>query len=160
WDERAHLEEIERSDVVVCIGSSLGYETTDTYRLRLEGTLVHIDAAADRIGRSYPALPLVGDAKATLRALLERLPPLERGGRGATRAQTVRERIAAGVADQGRELEFGLLRSIGEALPATSPHAWDSTILAYIAAAHLRVPAPRRFLYPIGSGTLGYAWPA
>jgi acetolactate synthase-1/2/3 large subunit len=34
------------------------------------------------------------------------------------------------------------------------------TILAYWAAAHLQASAPRRFLYPLGSGTLGYAWPA
>jgi acetolactate synthase-1/2/3 large subunit len=34
------------------------------------------------------------------------------------------------------------------------------TILAYWAAAHLPALAPRRFLYPLGSGTLGYAWPA
>jgi acetolactate synthase I/II/III large subunit len=39
-------------------------------------------------------------------------------------------------------------------------HAWDMTILAYWAAAHLPALAPRRFLYPLGSGTLGYAWPA
>ncbi|MST32846.1 thiamine pyrophosphate-binding protein, partial [Acidimicrobiaceae bacterium USS-CC1] len=34
------------------------------------------------------------------------------------------------------------------------------TILGYWAAAHQRPTAPRRFLYPLGSGTLGYAWPA
>jgi acetolactate synthase I/II/III large subunit len=34
------------------------------------------------------------------------------------------------------------------------------TILAYWAAAHFPVLNPRTFLYPLGSGTLGYAWPA
>jgi acetolactate synthase-1/2/3 large subunit len=34
------------------------------------------------------------------------------------------------------------------------------TILGYWAAAHFEAFAPRRFLYPLGSGTLGYAWPA
>jgi acetolactate synthase-1/2/3 large subunit len=34
------------------------------------------------------------------------------------------------------------------------------TILAYWAAAHFPALEPRRFLYPLGSGTLGYAWPA
>ncbi|HUZ84794.1 MAG TPA: thiamine pyrophosphate-dependent enzyme, partial [Gaiellales bacterium] len=37
---------------------------------------------------------------------------------------------------------------------------WDMTILAYWAAAHLRVGEGQQFLYPLGSGTLGYAWPA
>ncbi len=34
------------------------------------------------------------------------------------------------------------------------------TILAYCAGPHFPALAPRRFLYPLGSGTLGYAWPA
>jgi acetolactate synthase-1/2/3 large subunit len=34
------------------------------------------------------------------------------------------------------------------------------TILAYWAGAHFPALSPRRFLYPLGSGTLGYAWPA
>ena len=32
--------------------------------------------------------------------------------------------------------------------------------MGYWAAAHLPVESPRTFLYPLGSGTLGYAWPA
>ncbi len=38
--------------------------------------------------------------------------------------------------------------------------AWDMTILAYWAAEFFPALDPRRFLYPLGSGTLGYAWPA
>ena len=34
------------------------------------------------------------------------------------------------------------------------------TILAYCAGPHFPALSPRRFLYPLGSGTLGYAWPA
>jgi acetolactate synthase-1/2/3 large subunit len=34
------------------------------------------------------------------------------------------------------------------------------TILAYWAAAHFPAYEPRSFLYPLGSGTLGYSWPA
>jgi acetolactate synthase-1/2/3 large subunit len=34
------------------------------------------------------------------------------------------------------------------------------TILGYWAAPHLRLRAEQQFLYPLGSGTLGYAWPA
>ena len=34
------------------------------------------------------------------------------------------------------------------------------TILAYWAAAHFPAYEPRSFHYPLGSGTLGYAWPA
>jgi acetolactate synthase-1/2/3 large subunit len=72
----------------------------------------------------------------------------------------VRDRIVRGLDEQGRELERGLLETIREALPRDAVHAWDMTILAYWAGAHFPALAPRRFLYPLGSGTLGYAWPA
>jgi acetolactate synthase-1/2/3 large subunit len=160
WEERAFLEELEAADTVLCVGSSLGYDSTDTFRLRLHGTLIHVDADPERIGRSYPALPLVGDAAAVLRALLERLPPLRAEGEGARRVASVRARIARGLADQGRPRERALLDLFARSLPPSMPQAWDSTILAYMAAAHLPAPAPRRFLYPAGSSTLGYAWPA
>jgi acetolactate synthase-1/2/3 large subunit len=45
-------------------------------------------------------------------------------------------------------------------LPRDAVTAWDMTILGYWAAAHFPALEPRRFLYPLGSGTLGYAWPA
>jgi acetolactate synthase-1/2/3 large subunit len=34
------------------------------------------------------------------------------------------------------------------------------TILGYWAAPHMRLIDEQQFLYPLGSGTLGYAWPA
>ena len=61
---------------------------------------------------------------------------------------------------QGRELERGLLHTIEDVLPPDAITAWDMTILGYWAAPHLRLGADQQFLYPLGSGTLGYAWPA
>src|SRR5262249_4372150 len=97
--------------------------------------------------------------RATLAALLERVSERSQGER-TKRIGAVRERVALGLEGQGRELELGLLRSIAAALPSGAVSAWDSTILAYIAAAHLPIAGPRRFLYPVGSSPLGYAWPA
>ena len=158
-DEAAVLELLAEADVVLAIGSELGAETTAQYALRLEGRLIHLDAAPERIGVSYPALPLVGDARTTLTALLAALPQATDRA-GAARAAKVRERIAAGLATQSRDDELGLLAAIEGALPADAVTTWDMTILAYWAAAHLRLRAGQRFLYPLGSGTLGYAWPA
>jgi len=159
-DEAAFQELLGGADVVLCAGTELGAETTAQYRLALGGRVIQIDAAAERIGATYPALGLVGDAGAVLRALLERVPAREPDGRAETRAAAVRGRIASGLAQQGHGLEQGLLAAIREALPRDAVHAWDMTILAYWAAAFFPALAPRRFLYPLGSGTLGYAWPA
>ncbi|HUB04301.1 MAG TPA: thiamine pyrophosphate-dependent enzyme, partial [Solirubrobacteraceae bacterium] len=170
-DESAVLELLAHSDVVLCVGTELGADTTAQYELRFSGRLIHVDAAPERIGISYPATALVGDARATLRALGAALSaPADGDGRrrdgdgrrrdGAERAAQVRDRIAAGLAAQSRDGERALLSMIEATLPADAITAWDMTILAYWAAAHLRMRRGQQFLYPFGSGTLGYAWPA
>src|SRR3989441_3618363 len=158
-EDRAFQELLSNADVVLCIGTELGAETTAQYALQFRGRLIQIDADARRIGATYPALGLVGDAVATVRGLLESLAARNREN-GARRARDVRERIDRGLDTQPRQLERGLLATIRSMLPRDAVHAWDMTILGYWAAAHFAALAPRRFLYPLGSGTLGYAWPA
>jgi acetolactate synthase-1/2/3 large subunit len=85
-DEAAFQALLTGADVVLAVGTELGAETTGQYRLAFEGRLIHLDAAPERIGATYPALALAGDARATLAALLERLAAgreAERGGPGA-----------------------------------------------------------------------------
>jgi acetolactate synthase-1/2/3 large subunit len=74
--------------------------------------------------------------------------------------EALRARVASGLDAQGRGLERGLLHDISAAAGPDAVIAWDMTIMGYWAAAHLPVLRPRTFLYPLGSGTLGYAWPA
>ncbi len=162
-DEAALQELLTDGDVVLCVGTELGAETTGQYTLRFNGRLIHLDAAPERIGATYPALGLVGDARTTLQALLAELTdrtPSEKDTPAADRVAELRARIRAGLELQGRELELGLLETIERALPDDAITAWDMTILGYWAAPHLRLGAGQQFLYPLGSGTLGYAWPA
>jgi acetolactate synthase I/II/III large subunit len=161
-DDRASQELLADADVVLCVGTELGAETTAQYGLQFRGRLIQIDADPRRIGSTYPAVGLVGDADATVRALLQRVPARSPASRGIGRQRTrqVRERIRRGLDAQPRDLERGLLATIRSVLPRDAVHAWDMTILGYWAAAHFDALAPRRFLYPLGSGTLGYAWPA
>jgi acetolactate synthase I/II/III large subunit len=158
-DEAAVQELLSGADVVLAVGTELGAETTGQYSLRFDGRLIQIDAAPERIGATYPALGLVGDAQATLRELMDRLGEA-RGVEGAQRVAAVRRRIDAGLDGQRRELERGLLRTIEDVLAPDAITVWDMTILGYWAAPHLRLGAGQQFLYPLGSGTLGYAWPA
>ena len=158
-DEAAFQELLAGADVVLCVGTELGAETTGQYGLRFGGHVIQIDAAAERIGASYPALALVGDAKLTLRALADELPP-RRDPDVAERILALRARVRAGLEQQGRATELGLLAVIEGALPDDAIGCWDMTILAYWAAPHLRLRGEQQFLYPLGSGTLGYAWPA
>jgi acetolactate synthase I/II/III large subunit len=158
-DEAAFQELLSRADVVLCVGTELGAETTGQYGLRFAGRLIHLDAAAQRVGASYPALALVGDAKLTLQALIEALPQ-RRSPDSEASVMALRARIRDGLQAQGRATELALLAAIEEALPPDAIGCWDMTILAYWAAPHLRIRSEQQFLYPLGSGTLGYAWPA
>jgi acetolactate synthase-1/2/3 large subunit len=157
WDDAPFVDHVADADVVLVVGSWLGYEFTPILR-HLTGTLIQIDAAPERIGINHPALGLVGDAKPTLRALLERIQPGADKG-GGTRAAAVRQAVEDELAGQS-SLAAELLGTIERVLPPGAAAAWDSTILAYTACWYLRVAEPRRFLYPAGSSTLGYAWPA
>jgi acetolactate synthase I/II/III large subunit len=157
-DEGAFRELVETADVLLCVGTELGAETTGQYRFSFAGRLIQVDADPGRIGATYPALGLVGDARAVLAALAPRVESRSRDG--IERAARVRRRIERGLAGQRHPLEEGLVETIRTVLPRQGAHAWDMTILAYWAAAHFPALAPRRFLYPLGSGTLGYAWPA
>ena len=58
-----------------CCASSteLGAETTSQYALSFDGAVIHLDAEPARIGVTYESLGLVGDARATLGALVEEL---------------------------------------------------------------------------------------
>jgi acetolactate synthase-1/2/3 large subunit len=158
-DEAAFQELLSDADVLLCVGTELGAETTGQYELRLPGRVIQIDAAPERIGATYPALPLVGDAKTTLSAMLgliEQRSPSD----APDRVAQLRARIRQGLEVQGRDMELGLLAAIEHALPPDAVSAWDMTILSYWAAPHLRMVSGQTFLYPLGSGTLGYAWPA
>ena len=141
------------------MGTELGAETTGHYSLELRGRLVHVDADPKRIGATYDALGLVGDARIVLAALLEGLPAAASAA-GEERVADVRRRIEERLDGQDRGLERGLVRAVREALPRDAVSSWDMTILAYWAAAHFPAYEPRSFLYPLGSGTLGYSWPA
>lgn len=161
-DEAAFQEVLAVADVVLCVGTELGAETTGQYELSFAGRVIQIDAESRRIGATYPALGLVGDARVTLAALLESVPDARTGSRAGAeeRVRRVRARIADGLASQGRAMELGLLRSLEDALAPDAIGSFDMTILAYWAAPHMRIAAGQQFLYPLGSGTLGYAWPA
>lgn len=158
-DEPAVQKLLGQADAILAVGTELGAETTGHYSLELRGRLVHVDADPKRIGATYDALGLVGDARIVLAALLEGLPAAA-SARGEERVADVRRRIEERLDGQDRGLERGLVRAVREALPRDAVSSWDMTILAYWAAAHFPAYEPRSFLYPLGSGTLGYSWPA
>ncbi|HXO08937.1 MAG TPA: thiamine pyrophosphate-binding protein, partial [Solirubrobacteraceae bacterium] len=72
-DEAALQELLSDADVVLCAGTELGAETTGQYGLRFGGDVIQLDASPERVGATYAARPLIGDARLTLQALLDEL---------------------------------------------------------------------------------------
>lgn len=65
---------IEKSDVIVLVGTRTAQNGTDSWSLYPRSArFIHIDVDPSEIGRNYEGLRLVGDAKLTLRALAEGL---------------------------------------------------------------------------------------
>ena len=69
---------VAESDLVIFIGSHTGSQVTLDWKLPAPGTpVVQIDVDPSELGRSYPTkVALLGDAKATVRRLIEALEPL------------------------------------------------------------------------------------
>ena len=88
-DEAAFIELMTEADVVLCVGTELGAETTSQYALSFNGAVIHLDAEPARIGVTYEALGLVGDARATLGALVEKLGERARHPSGPAPAAAV-----------------------------------------------------------------------
>jgi acetolactate synthase-1/2/3 large subunit len=149
------------SDAVLCVGSQLGEEASSAYEIEVPPErLVILDASPDRISSAGAAANVLADAAAGLEAIAARLSSEGPGRDGAARAAGARDGIEAALASQDRAAERELLRSIRRVLPSDAVHAWDMTILGYWAARDFPAGRARSFLYPVGSGTLGYAWPA
>jgi len=151
---------IQDADCVLAIGTEVAETDFD---LLLSGPpvfpadLVRLDIDAPQLCRNAVAsVPLLGDAAAGTRALLDALGPGDRG-KGA-RAAGLRRQVAAEAHYHPEIAAF--FASIRETLPE-AVLVGDSTRPTYYAAWQYECVAPRRYFHSVsGFGTLGYAVPA
>ena len=161
-NRRATQGALEAADVILAVGCRFSHRSTKGLLLNLEfrpdQALIQIDLDPRTIGRMHvPALGIVGDARDGLAGLLGAMPagaPVSEWDWTALhRARDTRSPRYTATTD-------GLLRALREALPADGIVVGDQTGLNYWMEWHLPILAPRTFLYPIGSATLGYGVPA
>jgi acetolactate synthase-1/2/3 large subunit len=161
-NRRATQPAIEAADVVLAVGCRFAHRSTRGLLLNLafrpDQTLIHLDLDATVLGKMYPpALGLVGDARDGLRALREAVgpgPPVS----GWDRAWLATLRAARG--PRYTETVDRLIAILRDRLAPDAVVVNDQTGLNYWMEWHFPVLAPRTFLYPVGSATLGYAVPA
>jgi acetolactate synthase-1/2/3 large subunit len=161
-NQRATKAALESADVILGVGCRFAHRSTKglllNLELRPEQVLIQLDLDPRSIGRTHvAALGLVGDAGDGLAGILAALP--------AGRSRAAWDWAALHRARDARSPRYtptvdGLLRALRAALPADAIVVGDQTGLNYWMEWHFPIWAPRTFLYPIGSATLGYGVPA
>jgi thiamine pyrophosphate-dependent acetolactate synthase large subunit-like protein len=160
---RRATEEVTRAaDVILAVGCRFAHRSTQSILLNLsfgpDQTLIHLDIDPAVIGKLFkPRLGIVGDARDGLARLADALGP------GTPASEWRRDRLAQlrGATNERYTAEVAaFLRTLREALAADAIVVNDQTGINYWMEWRFPVLAPRTFLYPVGSATLGYAVPA
>ena len=153
---------IEAADVVLAVGCRFAHRSTRGLLLNLafrpDQALIHLDLDPAVLGTMHPpTLGIVGDARDGLAGLLAVL------GLGPAASEWDWSWLGALRVARGRrytEAVDRLLRVLRAHLAPDAIVVSDQTGINYWMEWHFPVHAPRTFLYPVGSATLGYAVPA
>ena len=152
WDE---------ADVVLAVGTDFDGMMTQNWAMPQPPTLLAVNVDAADGAKNYPPdLLLEGDAAAVVAVLTQGLP----AGDGDTDA--LHRRLADIRGAVRRDLEtkhpgaVEFLDTVDTALPPETVIVADMCIPGYWLGGFHRVPGPRRLAYPVGWGTLGFAFPA
>lgn len=160
----AHAREVgelwDQADVVLAIGTDFDGVMTQNWLMPQPPTLISINVDATEVNKNYVSdVGLIGDARHVLERLLplvrqrEDLPGLRR------RLQQLAEDVGAWVTHDEPQAA-ALLEIVETVLPPDAVVLVDMCIPGYWLGGYWRVPQPRKLGYPVGWGTLGFAFPA
>ncbi|MGZ4878369.1 MAG: thiamine pyrophosphate-binding protein [Candidatus Angelobacter sp.] len=148
-------EVFQDSDLLISFGARLTEFDTGRFGLQLPPQHIQVVEDARYAGDRIPSTRVVGEIAAVAQAF----------GQGTTARAPWRD-IAAIKASEAQRLEalgqdsYTALKLIRAAMHRNDVLVNDQSILNYWASAFFPVLEPGTFLYPSGSGTLGYALPA
>ena len=151
WDE---------ADLVIAIGTDLDGMSTQNWALPRPPRLLAINVDPFDAAKNYePDATLPGDAGALVAELGERVAPKPDLDGVRSRVGEIASRVRAQVAaDDPEALAF--LDAIAELVPPGVPVLADMCIPGYWLGGFHPTARPRDFAYPVGWGTLGFAFPA
>jgi len=165
WDpwggENPADELLQESDLAIVIGTKLGAQETNYWKMPLPSRMIRVDIDPSEINLNYPApeIGIVADARATAESILEALR-----ARGDVAPRWTAEEIAA-VRDRIRDVRAdatygGYIDAMREALPREGIIVHDMTMMSYRMNDAFPVYQPRTYLFPSNFGTLGFSVPA
>jgi acetolactate synthase I/II/III large subunit len=157
---------VSEADLVLYVGSGTGDQVTNDWTIPRMGTaVIQIDIDPSELGRSYSnSVPLLGDAKATLRRMIGLIPKKRDNKKWTGRAQQM-------VLEWRKEMEplcrsaakpirtERLCREIGDAFPCDGILVSDTGFAGIWTGAMVNFSHPGQS-YIRASGSLGWAFPA
>ncbi|HZS02647.1 MAG TPA: thiamine pyrophosphate-binding protein [Chloroflexota bacterium] len=166
YSRRCANQAVAEADLVFFIGSPAGSHVTNNWKIPPAGTRVmQLDIEPTELGRGYPlAVGLLGDAKVTLRRLIEAVEPVPAPTEWAGRVQGLVNDWRAEVAAQKRADDVPIrperiCQEITEWLPANGVVVSDTGHSGMWTGTMFDVTKPgQRYLRCAGS--LGWAFPA
>ena len=151
------FEVMQSADVVIGIGSrfSLGNPAGEA------STLVNINIDDTELTRHQAnTIPLHGDARATIEALLPYLIEAGAGERPSpAEAVSAARSLIAYYDIRLKEPQFPILEALHKGIPEDAFVVWDVTQLGYYARTHYQVNCPKTYIDSGYSFNLGYAFP-
>ncbi|MDQ3695052.1 MAG: thiamine pyrophosphate-binding protein [Chloroflexota bacterium] len=150
---------LRQADLALVVGSKLGASETERGEMVLPATMIQIDIDPEEMGRNYkPSQAIVGDARATARALVDGLAAAAITKHGWSEAEIAAAREAAlGRAFGAEHADY--LAALRRAIPRDGILVNDATMMSYAAARRYPVYEPRTFFVPAGYLTLGASMP-
>ncbi len=153
-------ETLEQADVVIAVGTRFQAGQTRNWMLPLGGKLIHIDADPGVIGRNYRAdIPVIGDARLGLAALLKSLDGAKGDADFLARAQELRDSTRQQIRREiGPDYE-AIMDAMRQLLPRDGIVVRDATVPAYLWGNRLMpILSPRTSMNPT-SAAIGPAFP-
>lgn len=153
-------ERLATCDLALLIGTRWSQHSTDRWSLPLPKTVIEINMKeGDFLMKEPRSMSLIGDAKAILGALIEALDGHIGDREWLEECARAKEQVMRRLRSEA-PAAFALLDHLRTAIPDDAIIVNDSTLLTYWARRYLPVFLPATFLWPMGSGTIGWALPA
>ena len=150
-------EVMQSADVVIGIGArfSLGNPAGES------STLVNINIDDGELTRIQSnTIPLHGDARATIEALIPYLVEAGAGGRPSPAETVAAARSLIAYYDiRLREPQYPVMEAMQKGIPEDAFIVWDVTQFGYYARTHYRVNQPKTYIDSGYSFNLGYGFP-
>ncbi len=150
----------DRADLVIAVGTDFDGMMTQNWAMPQPPIMIAINIDPSEAGKNYVAdLALIGDARSIvgeLAAAVEARPGMTELNR---RLADLRNAVSREIAEAQPE-EWSFLKSLEQALNDDTFVFADMCIPGYWTAAFHPFEGPRHLAYPVGWGTLGFAFPA